>query len=118
LIVPHRSDLFFTAWLAQVYYKILLKAGVKIYEYRPRVLHAKTSLIDDWCTLGSSNLNFRSFVNDLELDVVLASPTALAQMEEQFARDMEQSVRIESLQDLPLWKRILARLLFKARRWL
>ena len=53
-------------WAASVFYYNLLKAGIRIFEYLPGVLHAKSLIIDDWMLLGSSNLNQRSLRHDLE----------------------------------------------------
>ena len=50
---------------------MLIRSGVKIYEYTPTFLHAKNMIIDDWVMLGSSNLNHRSLFHDLEIDIVI-----------------------------------------------
>ncbi len=68
LILPRKSDISCLRWIARLYYRYLLRAGVKVYEYLPEVLHAKISLIDNWGFVGSSNLNRRSSFLDLELD--------------------------------------------------
>jgi len=44
---------------------------VKIYEFQPRFAHQKILAIDNWTTIGSSNMNHRSFLHDLEVDVVI-----------------------------------------------
>jgi len=60
LILPRKSDILVLRWVARLYYRYMLKAGVKIFEYLPEVLHAKISMIDSWAFMGSSNLNRRS----------------------------------------------------------
>lgn len=117
VVLPFRSDIPFLRWIATLYYRFLLSARVKVYEYMPEVLHAKSMLIDDWGAIGSSNLNRRSSFHDLELDVVLRSPSALLQLEQQFLRDMEKSSLVTQENPLSEWKQFVARLLFRLRDW-
>jgi len=75
LLVPHKSDVFLTQWAARAAYASLLKAGVRIYEYLPRVLHAKTAVIDGaWGTVGTANLDYRSLYLNYELNFVTQAP--------------------------------------------
>ncbi|MDX9730851.1 MAG: phospholipase D-like domain-containing protein, partial [Bdellovibrionales bacterium] len=64
VLVPQRSDVWFMPFIARAYYRPLLKAGVHIYEYTPRFLHAKSLIVDNEVILGTSNLNRRSFLHD------------------------------------------------------
>ncbi|CAM5531446.1 Cardiolipin synthase [Rhodanobacter lindaniclasticus] len=66
LLVPGKSDVAITQWAARAAYGSLRAAGVRIWQYQPRVLHAKTVLVDDdWATVGTANFDYRSFfVND------------------------------------------------------
>lgn len=117
LILPYRSDVFFMRWVSHYYYIYLLSRGVKIYEYKPKILHAKSYMIDDWITVGSTNLNHRSFFSDLEMDFVLTEPASLLESEQQFAKDIEQSLVIQ--QDVQSWwKRLLVQFLIRYKRWL
>jgi cardiolipin synthase len=88
LLVPRESDVFFMPWVATVHYALLFAAGVRIYEYLPRFLHAKSVIIDDWATIGTSNLNHRSLLFDLEVDIALSSHDAIEQLAEQYLRDL------------------------------
>lgn len=94
VLVPSRSDVFFMPWITRSYYNVLTKSGVKIYEYLPRFLHAKVVMIDDWCIVGSSNLNRRSFLHDFEVDVVLVDPRSIELLERQFLVDLKESKEI------------------------
>lgn len=66
LLVPGKCDVRLAQWAARAAYARLLTGGVRIYEYTPRVLHAKTMLVDDrWAAIGTANMDYRSlFVND------------------------------------------------------
>ncbi len=94
LIVPGRSDIFFFPSLSRTYYADLLGAGIRVFEYTNQVLHSKTMLIDDAVLIGSTNLNFRSFVHDLEVDALVFDEAAVKQMEQKFESDLQQCVEI------------------------
>lgn len=71
VLVPKKSDMKLFPYINSLFYRNLIKAGIRVFEYKPRVLHAKSIIIDDWIILGSSNLNSRSHRHDLEVDIVL-----------------------------------------------
>lgn len=91
IIIPEQSDVFFMPWVSAYFYRVLLSAGAKIYEYTPAMLHAKTIVIDEWCTIGSSNLNHRSFRHDLEVDYIVQTTEAKSQLMDDFASDLSKS---------------------------
>lgn len=95
LLVPRVSDVFFMKWVAQSYYGALLKVGIEVYEYQPRFLHAKSVIIDNWATVGTSNLNTRSFRHDLEVDLVTTLPATLEALVTQFRKDLADSRQIQ-----------------------
>ncbi len=95
LIVPRKPDILFMRWAASAFYNDLLKSGVRIFEYLPRVLHAKTFLIDDWVSVGSNNLNHRSLIHDLEVDVGLTHPESHRALERQFLMDIAESQEVQ-----------------------
>lgn len=71
IIFPRKNDSFIVAATSHSYYWQLLEAGVKIYEYKPGLLHAKTLTIDDQISLvGSTNLDLRSFDLNYENNVI------------------------------------------------
>ena len=73
----------------------LLKAGVEIYEYRAALLHSKTMVIDGvWATVGSTNLDNRSFALNDELNVVFYSRDVAQRMEQVFHQDLALSSRV------------------------
>jgi len=94
LIVPVRSDVFLFPDLTRTYYADLLNAGIRVFEYKNRVLHSKTMLVDGALLVGSTNLNFRSFFHDLEVDALVFASNVVKQMEQKFAADLEQCTEI------------------------
>jgi cardiolipin synthase len=74
----------------------LLEAGVEIYEYQAALLHAKTMTVDGvWATIGSTNLDTRSFALNEELNPVVYDKDVAGQLERIFAVDLTHSRRID-----------------------
>ena len=72
LILQGRPDMAWVSLLSSLLYSYLMRAGVQIHEYCKRPLHGKVALIDDeWCTVGSSNLDPLSLALNLEANVVV-----------------------------------------------
>jgi len=112
ILLPRKSDVFIMPLAASAFYRSLLSAGVKIYEYLPNILHAKCLLIDDWVILGSSNLNHRSLLHDLEVDVNVKSEQSKQLLEQEFLSDLEQSqqITLENWTPKPIFQRVIGRL--------
>lgn len=113
ILLPHQSDVSFMPWASQSFYKSLLKAGVRIFEYIPSILHAKTLIIDNWMLLGSSNLNHRSLLHDLEVDVNVRLQESKAKLEHQFLADLNRSKEIQLVdwRKRPWYQNIVGKLL-------
>jgi cardiolipin synthase len=95
------------------HYSTLLKAGVKIYERRGALLHSKTAFIDGvWSCVGSSNLDWRSFLDNDEINAVILGREFAGQMQAMFTRDLEASEAI----DLERWER--RPLSFRFKEWM
>ena len=95
LILPGRSDVWLTYWAGRAYYGELLDAGVKIFERKYRVLHAKSATIDGvWATVGSTNLDWRSLAFNDEIDVVVLGPEFAGQLNRVLDRDLRASAPI------------------------
>ncbi|MBC7755914.1 MAG: cardiolipin synthase [Bdellovibrio sp.] len=99
LLLPDKTDSSLVFYASRSYYDELLRADVKIYEHQAALLHAKTALIDGvWSTVGSTNLDWRSFVNNQEINAVMLGQDFGAQMQNQFEKDLASSKQI-TLQD-------------------
>lgn len=100
-------------------YAPLLHAGVRIFEYAPTMLHAKTLTIDGaWCSVGSVNFDNRSFQLQDEATLCVSSTAFAARLDEQFTRDLRRSEEIDLKQWMrrPLRARVRERLTKIARR--
>jgi cardiolipin synthase len=117
ILVPRFSDIVFMPWVASAFHLGLLRAGVKVFEYQRSILHAKTMLIDDWGLVGSSNLNHRSLLHDLEADVVLSNEKACQALEAQFVQDCGEArqITLENWRARPVVERALGRILLAFR---
>jgi cardiolipin synthase len=95
LILPSQTDSWLVFHAGRGYYERLLRAGVKIFERRGVILHSKTALIDGvWATVGSTNLDWRSFLHNHELNAVVLGSEFGKQVQAMFARDLAASDEI------------------------
>lgn len=102
LILPSQTDSWAVFHAGRSHYSKLLRAGVKIYERRGAVMHSKTASIDGvWSTIGSTNLDWRSFLHNDEINAAILGRDFARQMDAMFARDLAESDAI----DLERWER-------------
>jgi cardiolipin synthase len=102
LVLPSQSDFWAPLYAGRAHYDELLHAGVKLYERRNALLHAKTAVVDQvWSTVGSANLDQRSFRNNDEINAVILGEQFGVQMEQMFKADLAQSTEVT----LDSWKR-------------
>ncbi len=117
LILPSQTDFWLVLHAGHHYYDTLLRAGVKIYERRGVVMHSKTALIDGvWATVGSTNMDWRSFLHNRELNAVVLGAEFGTQLQAMFDKDLLESdvITHDQWQKRPAAKR--AKELF-ARLW-
>ena len=102
LLLAGKSDIPLVQWAGREFYTRLLEAGIRIYEYQQRVMHAKTATIDGlWTTIGSYNLDRMSYFRNLEVNVSIWNQEAATTMEEMFIEDLKNAKEIT----LKEWKR-------------
>ena len=109
LILPSHSDSGLVFHAGRAHYTELLQGGVKLYERVGGLLHAKTAVIDGvWSTVGSSNLDWRSFLDNDEIDAVVLGQEFAQKMEAMFASDLQasQAIDLQGWQHRPLQFRI------------
>jgi cardiolipin synthase len=110
LILQGKPDMPIVRMAASMLYYDLLRAGVRIYEYRDRPLHGKVALVDDeWATVGSSNLDPLSLSLNLEANVIIRDRGFNRRLSEALERLMANScARIEAkdLKESSVWRRV------------
>jgi cardiolipin synthase len=102
ILVPGKhSDHGMTRSSSRGRYGDLLKAGAEIYEYEPAMIHAKIMIVDDqWCVVGSTNFDQRSFGWNDEVNLVVLDPDLAAKLNANFQDDLSKAHH-ESLEE---WK--------------
>jgi cardiolipin synthase len=109
LLLPSKTDSSLILWAGHSYYDELLAAGIRIYERHDALLHSKTALIDGvWSTVGSTNLDWRSFLHNQELNAVVLGADFGSQMRAMFDADRAASepVTLAQWQRRPLGMRL------------
>lgn len=102
LILPSRTDHGVVADAGRATYDKLLRNGVRIFELQVAILHAKTAVIDSaWSTVGSANIDRRSFLHNYELNVIVLDPAFGREMESAFNEDLRNSKEVT----LKEWRR-------------
>ena len=102
LVLPGVSDHGLVMHAGRAFYEELLSNGVKIFQLQVAVLHAKTAVIDGtWSTVGSANIDRRSFLHNYELNVVVLDPGFGRDMESAFVEDLRDSKEVT----LEQWRR-------------
>jgi cardiolipin synthase len=121
VMLPQKSDVRAVYWASRALYTRLLRWGVKIFEWTPTMLHAKTVCVDGiWSSVGSYNLDWRSFLYNWELSLALVDPPTAKALEKRFEADLQSCVPVEpaTWTKRPLWHRLLEALFYLFRRWL
>jgi cardiolipin synthase A/B len=101
LILPAESDSTSSFYAGRSHYSKLLEGGVKIYERRGALLHVKTAIVDGvWSCVGSSNLDWRSALDNDEVNAVILGREFAQQMQAAYATDIAASDAV----DLESWE--------------
>jgi cardiolipin synthase len=96
LLLPSKGDSALVTHAARSYYKPLLEAGVRIFEYQAGFPHAKTMLVDDWAgTIGSANMDMRSFLLNFEINAFVFEDGFVSEMARQFRDDLRKAREID-----------------------
>ena len=98
VMVPRKTDGWFVEWGSRSYLREAQEAGIRILLYEPRFLHAKMLVCDDnICTCGSTNIDFRSFLNNFEANTFVYDEAVALRMKHIFLHDEELSTPLASL---------------------
>ncbi|MFO0584741.1 MAG: phospholipase D-like domain-containing protein [Anaeromyxobacter sp.] len=95
VLVPGESDLVVVKRLSVAGFRPLLEAGVRIFEWKGSMLHAKTAVADGrWARVGSSNLNVSSWMANWEMDVAVDDEGFARRMEDCYEADLENATEV------------------------
>ncbi|MCC6544439.1 MAG: phosphatidylserine/phosphatidylglycerophosphate/cardiolipin synthase family protein [Nitrospirae bacterium] len=95
ILVPAKSNVPLAHWAGHHLYSTLLNAGVRIYEYQPGLMHAKTIVVDNsWGTVGSSNFDYRSFFSNYELNMITRDNVLCRKLRNHFLEDLSQAEEV------------------------
>ena len=95
IIVPHIPDKKIVFNMTKSFYKRFIDAGVKIYEYEPGFIHAKTYLSDDkYAIIGTINLDYRSLVHHFENGVWLYNCDSIKDLKNDIDNTLNKSIEI------------------------
>lgn len=121
LLLPGVTDSWLTISSSRARYEELLEAGVRIFERRDVLQHAKTAVIDGmWSIVGSTNLDNRSFMHDNEADVIMWGRDFGAKMQVLFLYDQgdNQEITLSRWRKRPFYQRIMESLATLFNYWL
>lgn len=108
IMVPEKPDAFWLRWGNDSFFGNALRAGVRIFIYQKGFLHSKCAVADDdWCTVGSSNMDFRSFENNFEANAFIYDTATSRQVKAVFLEDLEkcQELQLEDWEKRPFFQR-------------
>lgn len=92
IIIPGVPDHKLVHWASLSYVEELLQAGVRFYQYQKGFMHAKVMIVDDsLASIGTANMDMRSFFSNFELNALLFDPKTIDRVESDFMRDMADS---------------------------
>lgn len=95
LLVPGSSDVPLVSPLSRSGYRPLLEGGVRVFEWKGSMLHAKTGVVDGrWSRVGSTNLNLHSWLGNYELDVAVEHEGFAQEMEAMYLHDLDNATEI------------------------
>ncbi|MBB4221457.1 cardiolipin synthase [Variovorax guangxiensis] len=107
LLVPRRSDSAVVSAAARSYFDELIAAGVKVWEYKARMLHSKTLVVDDHCAMiGTANFDNRSFRLNFEVCAVVYGPELTRPLAAQFETDLHSSGAVRANRRQGFWRRL------------
>lgn len=107
VLVPRESDSKLVTLAARSYFEELIEAGVTVWEYKARMLHSKTLVVDDSLGfIGTANFDLRSFRLNFEVGVAYYGAEFTADLAEQFAVDLRQARKVPQRRPLRVHSRI------------
>jgi cardiolipin synthase len=110
VMIPYKTDAKLVEWASRSYVHEIVSAGVKVYLYQKGFNHSKLLVSDDsLCTVGSANVDFRSFENNFEGNAFIYDSTMALRIKEVFMNDVANSVLLDDVENLnhrPFYQRL------------
>lgn len=101
VLLPRDSDVPAAAYATRYLYTWLLTRGIRVHEWQRGMLHAKSAVIDGrWCTVGTHNLDYRSWLYNLEINVAVDDEAVASVLEARLDADFAESSHV----DLSHWR--------------
>lgn len=96
VILPYKADSRIVQYASRSYLKELLQAGVRFYLYRKGFMHAKIIIVDEiMATVGTANVDMRSFFSNFELNAVMFDHKVIARLESDFEMDLKECMEVK-----------------------
>jgi len=121
VMIPKSGDILSVQMASQALFGRLLRMGVRVLLWQNAVLHAKTATIDDqWATVGSFNIDHRSWAMNLEVNVNVVGPRISSRLREVFLNDEAQCIalNVTEWKRRPLLIKLLERFFYWFRKWM
>lgn len=109
VMLPFKADGFLVTWASRSYIGEIMKAGVRVYLYTKGFLHAKTLVCDDsLSSCGSTNLDFRSFEHNFEVNAFIYNKDMALKMKDVFLKDQKDCtlLNVNNWRNRPFWNRM------------
>lgn len=113
IITPYIPDKKYIKWMTEYHYGILLKNGIRIYEYLPGFIHSKVVMNEHCAVVGTINMDYRSFYLHYENGIWVYDQEFLQKVERDFVQTFEESREITygEWKDRPLKRKMIQQIL-------
>jgi cardiolipin synthase len=96
LLGQYHPDKWVPYFAGRFYWANVLSAGVRVYQYTKGMMHSKLMLVDgQWASVGTANMDNRSLHLNFEVNCLIYSPTAVAELEQAFEHDLTTAIRLK-----------------------
>lgn len=109
IVTPHYADKWFVHSVTRAYYEVLVEAGVKIYEYSPGFVHAKSFVVDDkYGVVGTINLDYRSLYLHFECGAWLYKTKCLMDMKQDYLETLKEckEITLQECRDVQWYRKL------------
>jgi len=109
IVTPYVADKWYVHAVTRSYYAQLIESGIKIYEYTPGFLHAKSFVVDDYCgVVGTVNLDYRSLYHHFECGVWMCGTSSLTALRDDYLETLEvcRPITLEACRSVAWYRRI------------